>query len=57
MRLHRFYVLQPLGEEVVIDDVSLVNQWTKVFRYQLSNFVILFNGNGDYSLPFNNKER
>jgi 16S rRNA (uracil1498-N3)-methyltransferase len=49
MRLHRFYVLQPLGEEVVIDDVSLINQWTKVFRYSLGDFVILFNGDGhDY---------
>ena len=49
MRLHRFYVLQPLGEEVVIDDVSLINQWTKVFRYQEGNFVVLFNGDGyDY---------
>ncbi len=53
MRLHRFYVLQPLGEEVVIQDVSLVNQWTKVFRYEVGDFVILFNGDGNdyhYSL-------
>ena len=53
MRLHRFYVLQPLGEEVVIDDVSLVSQWMKVFRYQIGDFVILFNGDGNdnsYSL-------
>jgi 16S rRNA (uracil1498-N3)-methyltransferase len=47
MRLHRFYVLQPLGEEVVIDDVSILKQWTKVFRYQKGAFVILFNGEGD----------
>jgi 16S rRNA (uracil1498-N3)-methyltransferase len=46
MRLHRFYVLQPLGEEVVIDDVSLISQWTKVFRYQEGDFVVLFNGDG-----------
>ena len=50
MRLHRFYVSQPLGEEVVIDGVSLVHQWTKVFRYTAGDFVILFNGDGiDYS--------
>ena len=49
MRLHRFYVSQPLGEEVVIDDVSLVNQWTKVFRYEAGDLVVLFNGDGyDY---------
>ena len=46
MRLHRFYVTQPLGEEVVIDDVSLVSQWTKVFRYTVGDFVVLFNGDG-----------
>ncbi len=53
MRLHRFNVVQPLGEEVVIDEVSLVNQWTKVFRYTVGDFVILFNGDGNdycYSL-------
>lgn len=53
MRLHRFYVSQPLGEEVVIDNVSIVSQWTKVFRYQVGDFVILFNGDGSenhYSL-------
>lgn len=50
MRLHRFYVLQPLGEEVVIDNVSLVHQWKNVFRYEKGNTVILFNGDGnDYS--------
>ena len=49
MRLHRFYVLQPLGEEVVIEDVSLVSQLTKVFRYTRGDLVILFNGDGyDY---------
>ena len=46
MRLHRFYVLQPLGEEVVIDDVSKINQWLKVFRYKTNDLIILFNGNG-----------
>jgi 16S rRNA (uracil1498-N3)-methyltransferase len=46
MRLHRFYVSQPLGEDVVIDDVSTIKQWTKVFRYTKGDFVILFNGEG-----------
>lgn len=50
MRLHRFYVSQPLGEEVVINDVSLGNQWMNVFRYSIGDFVILFNGDGyDYT--------
>lgn len=46
MRLHRFYVSQPLGEEVVIDDVSTLFQWSKVFRYTQDDAVILFNGDG-----------
>lgn len=50
MRLHRFYVSQPLGEEVVIEDVSTIKQWLKVFRYTKGDFVILFNGDGkDYT--------
>jgi 16S rRNA (uracil1498-N3)-methyltransferase len=46
MRLHRFKVSQPLGEEVVIDAVSLIDQWRKVFRYDEGQEVILFNGDG-----------
>ncbi len=54
MRLHRFYVLQPLGEEVVIEDVSTIKQWLKVFRYRSGDFVILFNGDGnDYIYRLN----
>lgn len=46
MRLHRFYVSQPLGEEVVIDDVSLIKQWSNVFRYTKGDLIVLFNGEG-----------
>lgn len=46
MRLHRFYVTQPLGEEVVVNDVSKIKQWKKVFRYRPRDLVILFNGDG-----------
>ena len=44
MRLHRFYVKQPLGEEIVVDDVSTIKQWTRVFRYKAGDLVILFDG-------------
>lgn len=47
MRLHRFYVSQPLGEDVVINDVSIIKQWLKVFRYTTGVSVILFNGDGN----------
>jgi len=50
MRLHRFYVSQPLGEEVVIENVSIIKQWLRVFKYTQGDFVILFNGDGnDYT--------
>lgn len=50
MRLHRFYVNQLLGEEIVtIDSLSLIHQLTSVFRYKINNEVILFSGDGiDY---------
>lgn len=44
MRLHRFYVTQPLGEEIVVDDVSTIKQWSRVFRYKQGDSVILFDG-------------
>ncbi len=42
MRLHRFYIEQPLGEELVVDQSELVHQWISVFRYQCENEVVLF---------------
>lgn len=46
MRLHRFYVEQSLGEEIVIHKKELIQQWTKVFRYKEKDLVILFDGKG-----------
>jgi 16S rRNA (uracil1498-N3)-methyltransferase len=46
MRLHRFYIEQPLGEEVGIDDVSTIKQWTRVLRYRVGDLIVLFNGDG-----------
>lgn len=46
MRLHRFFVPQPLGENVVVEDISLLHQWNHVFRYSVGDFVILFSGDG-----------
>jgi 16S rRNA (uracil1498-N3)-methyltransferase len=50
MRLHRFYVNFPLGEEVVVENKGvekesnskLLHQWTNVFRYTSGDEVILF---------------
>ena len=50
MRLHRFYITKPLGEEIVsVDDLALIHQLTSVFRYKDNDEVILFSGDGyDY---------
>lgn len=42
MRLHRFYVQEPLGEELHIDNRELVHQWSSVFRYKEGDSVLLF---------------
>lgn len=42
MRLHRFYVKHPLGEEVLIEQRDLVHQWSSVFRYTKGDRVLLF---------------
>ena len=50
MRLHRFYINQPLGEEIVqVDNLGIIHQLISVFRYKIGDEVILFSGNGyDY---------
>ena len=56
MRLHRFYVKQPLGEELVvgsaIEDKELLHQWTSVFRYSRGNEVILFPKHDQYDYTY-----
>lgn len=46
MRLHRFYVNKPLGEEIVVESADgekeLIHQWTHVFRYKSGDEVFLF---------------
>jgi 16S rRNA (uracil1498-N3)-methyltransferase len=49
MRLHRFYVNKPLGEEIVVESANgqseekeILHQWIRVFRYQAGDSVILF---------------
>ena len=42
MRLHRFYVEQPLGEELVVGSKELLHQWISVFRFKTGDQVLLF---------------
>jgi 16S rRNA (uracil1498-N3)-methyltransferase len=51
MRLHRFYVSEDIGDkkELVIRSAELVNQLRRVFRLQIGDSIIIFNGTGfDY---------
>lgn len=53
MRLHRFYIHKPLGEELVVERAGegeqLIHQWTHVFRYQSGDEVILFSNTDEHS--------
>ncbi len=51
MRLHRFYVQKPLGEEILkVENVNIIHQLVSVFRYKESNEVIFFSDDGyDYT--------
>lgn len=46
MRLHRFYVNKPLGEEIVVESAGsekeILHQWLHVFRYKPGDDVLLF---------------
>jgi 16S rRNA (uracil1498-N3)-methyltransferase len=48
MRLHRFYVNKPLGEEIVVESAGdsfekeILNQWIRVFRFAEGDQVLLF---------------
>lgn len=51
MRLHRFYVEEPIGikTEVVVRSASLAHQIKNVFRLRKGDLVVLFDGSGsDY---------
>ncbi len=58
MRLHRFYIEQSLGEDIVTDNKKLLHQWFSVFRYKNNNEVILFSGDGyDYTYRIANSDK
>lgn len=44
MRLNRFYVNKPLGEETFTDDVPLVHQIKNVLRLKKDDCIVFFNG-------------
>lgn len=50
MKLHRFFIEQPLGEELVVKEKSLLHQWNNVLKFKKGESLILFNAdkNIDY---------
>lgn len=48
MRLHRFYSKQRIDvqNQISIDDLDLIRQLTKVFRYKKGDRIIFFDGSG-----------
>lgn len=46
MRLHRFYIENPIEKKIVIYDKELLHQWVKVFRFKVGDKIIIFNGDG-----------
>ncbi len=56
MRVNRFFVNKPLGEETLTDDVRLVHQIKNVLRLKVSDSVILFNGSDPYDYHYEIRE-
>ncbi len=48
MRLHRFYISEPLevGKIVRTENPELIHQWIKVFRFSIADRIIIFKGDG-----------
>lgn len=60
MRLHRFFVREPIGpkKEVSVHSDELVNQISRVFRLKSGDPVILFDGSGnDYESVIRNYDK
>lgn len=51
MKLHRFFIEQPLGEEIVVKEKKLIHQWNNVLKFKKGESLILFNSshNKDYT--------
>ncbi len=55
MRLHRFYISQPIekGKELRLEDTELIHQFSRVFRFETGDRVVIFDGSGfEYEAHF-----
>lgn len=60
MRLHRFYISEPVGlkTELTIDSPELVNQIRRVFRLKTGDSIVIFDGSGfDYECTIDFPEK
>ena len=44
MKIHRFFLNNPLGEEIVIKEKQLLHQWNNVLKFKIDENLILFDG-------------
>lgn len=44
MKIHRFFLNNPLGEDLAIKEKQLLHQWNNVLKFKIGENLILFNG-------------
>ncbi len=55
MRLHRFYINQKIenGKELRLEDTELIHQFSRVFRFEVGDTIMIFDGSGfEYEAHF-----
>ena len=59
MKIHRFFLNNPLGEELKIEEKSLLHQMNNVLKFKTGESVALFNSfdNIDYIYTINNIDK
>lgn len=52
MKLHRFFVKQPLGEEMELKEKTLLHQWNNVLKFEIGESLVLFNSDDNFDFIF-----
>ncbi len=52
MKLHRFFVKQPLGEEIELKEKTLLHQWNNVLKFEIGESLVLFNSDDNFDFIF-----
>ncbi len=56
MKIHRFFLNNPLGEEVLIKEKQLLHQWNNVLKFKIDENLILFNGKEKFDYVYTIKD-